>query len=420
MIGYILAAAALGVALYFRWRQRQAEALVREAGRALLALAAREPLGPIHLPQPETVTSQRFSQGLNSLRATLKSLAAQVDELYDRWRTITARMEEGILLLDGRRRVVSVNPAALTILRVTQNQVLGQPLLASVRHVELEGAVQQAMQSGQAETLQLEALPGEPQLEVHLAPLGAEGLLLVVRDITRFKRLEQVRADFVANVSHELQTPLTAIRGFAETLQGGALEDPIAARRFLSIIQSESERMARLIDDLLELSKLESDQRGPRRQQVDLEVLAGQVVMSLAPRAEAAGVEVVVDFPSPWPSVAADLDQMRQVLLNLITNAIKYTPAGGRVVIGGLDRGDQVQVWVQDTGIGVPPEELPRIFERFYRVDKARSRESGGTGLGLAIAKHVIEGHGGRIWADSPGPEQGTTVAFTLAKEWPS
>jgi len=253
---------------------------------------------------------------------------------------------------------------------------------------------------------------------VSVAPLADRiGFVLVFHDITEIKRLETMRRDFVANVSHELRTPLTAIRGYAETLLSGALDDPTRARSFLGVIDRHSERLSRLIDDLLTLSDLELGKSPLKKDAVLLETLVDEVLEVLGEKAERGKVQLVKALPTGLPLLRGDSDRLQQVLINLADNAVKYTPAGGTVTIAaqGSTNGDTpcVEISVTDTGGGIPAEELPRLTERFYRVDKARSRELGGTGLGLAIVKHIVQAHGGKLHISST-LAVGTTVRFTV------
>lgn len=235
------------------------------------------------------------------------------------------------------------------------------------------------------------------------------GVLVVLHDATELRRVEKTRREFVANVSHELRTPLASVKAAVDTLQEGALEDRQAATVFLQRISSEVDRMARLVSDLLELSRLESGQVMPHLTQTDITRLIDEIRESLFMAAEAKEIAIEVDA-SPRPLlVEADSDMVRQVLFNLLDNAIKFTQAGGRVTITARKRESGVAVTIADTGIGIAPEHLPHIFERFYKVEK--SRAGGGTGLGLAIAKHIVQAHGGEIRVES---EEGKGSAFTF------
>jgi two-component system, OmpR family, phosphate regulon sensor histidine kinase PhoR len=232
--------------------------------------------------------------------------------------------------------------------------------------------------------------------------------VLVLHDLTEVRRLETVRRDFVANVSHELKTPLTSISGYAETLLGDTA-DAGTTRRFLGTILSNARRMQRLVDDLLDLSRIEAGRWQPTRSEVGVAAVARESWASLAGRAGAARVELAFDVPPDAAAVDADLDALRQILTNLLDNSLRYTPEGGRITCLTRRVESGVAVSIRDQGAGITREHLPRIFERFYRADSARSRDEGGTGLGLAIVKHLVEAHGGRVHAESERGS-GTTV----------
>jgi two-component system phosphate regulon sensor histidine kinase PhoR len=227
------------------------------------------------------------------------------------------------------------------------------------------------------------------------------GAVIVLHDITDLRKLERVRRDFVANVSHEFKTPLTAIQGFAETLLAGALDDPQNRERFLEIIVEHSRRLARLTDDLLKLSKMDADRLELEINQLGVTQFVAICLETAQRRAAEKNLEIVVEVPADLPDIAADRRRLAEVLQNLLDNAIQYTLPGGQITLRATYTAREVVFTVSDTGIGIPKADQPRIFERFYRVDAARSREVGGTGLGLAIAKHLVEVHGGRLWVDS-------------------
>ena len=236
---------------------------------------------------------------------------------------------------------------------------------------------------------------------------------MVLHDITELRRLERVRRDFVANVSHELKTPLTAIQGFAETLLGGALEDRANNQRFVSIIRDHSIRLARLTDDLLMLSKIEAGKLEFDFRPVALSEFVEPCLETARLRASSKGISLEVDTPPNFPLIRGDANRLREVLQNLLDNAVMYTPAGGHIRLNAVSRNGAAVLTVTDTGIGIPQADQEKIFERFYRVDAARSREAGGTGLGLAIAKHIVEAHGGRLWVES-AVAQGSKFHFSI------
>ncbi|HEY8532174.1 MAG TPA: ATP-binding protein, partial [Limnochorda sp.] len=268
----------------------------------------------------------------------------------------------------------------------------------------------------QTRTLRL-MRPAERELQIRSAPLrsvagGLDGAVAVLRDVTEMRRLEQVRTEFVANVSHELRTPLTAIKGFIETLLDGAVDDPATARRFLEIVRRETDRLVRLINDLLDLSRLESPHLEVQLVPVDLKPLVEECLELFRHRAASRSIELSCELQgSLW--ALGDASLIRQVLVNLVDNAVKYTPPGGRVWISGGLEGSWAELAVSDTGPGIPGRALNRVFERFYRVDKARSRDMGGTGLGLSIVRHAVERQGGRVWVES-APGEGSTFRVRL------
>jgi two-component system phosphate regulon sensor histidine kinase PhoR len=236
--------------------------------------------------------------------------------------------------------------------------------------------------------------------------------LVVLHDLTDIRRADQVRREFVSNVSHELRTPLASLKLLVETLQEGAIEDEAAARGFLERMNVEVDGMTQLVRELLELSRIESGRVSLKIEPVSVEALLEPAVERLRPQAERADLSLQVLLPAEAPLVLADADRIGQVLLNLIHNAIKFTPAGGTITVAAVSRDGQMAVQVADTGVGIPPDDLARIFERFYKADKARS--SGGTGLGLAIAKHLVQAHGGAIWAENRTGHKGALFTFTL------
>jgi two-component system phosphate regulon sensor histidine kinase PhoR len=321
--------------------------------------------------------------------------------------------------VDGHDRLVLSNSRARTMLGLGSAPGQRRPFLEAVRNADVHRLFRDARGAGPGgvvrRTVRLPT-PGGLILDVHATPLELAGegtaVVMVLHDVTELRRLEQVRTEFVANVSHELRTPLTAIHGSIETLLEGALDDPGAARRFLAMVHRHTERLGRLLDDLTDLSNIELGRVVLRPAAVDLREAVDAVVTIVAARR--GGVTLDNAVPADLPPARADRDRLAQILLNLVDNAMKYTPAGGRVVVTAARRPEgDLEVAVRDTGVGIPAADLPRITERFYRVDKARSRALGGTGLGLAIVKHLVAAHGGDLTIESQ-VAVGTTVRFTL------
>lgn len=330
-------------------------------------------------------------------------------------------MVEGVLLLDAAARIELANESFLRLFGVTP-EVRGQTMIEALRLPELAELVKSLPEQGSVRDYQME-LPGmeERWVQLNAAAIldrhGAHhGAILVFHDLTRLKQLENTRQEFVANVSHELRTPLSLIKGFVETLLDGAKNNPDLATRFLKTIEKHTDRLTYLIEDLLTISRLESGQIIMNLQTVSLREQVERVRDDLQSRALEKQVAVENQVPADL-AVQADADRLHQVLFNLMENAIKYGRSAGHVLIGAKAADDKkVQAWVQDNGPGIPPDSKDRVFERFYRVDRARSRESGGTGLGLAIVKHIVQAHGGEVWLKSD-LGSGSTFFFTLPTE---
>ncbi|HET7746469.1 MAG TPA: ATP-binding protein, partial [Vicinamibacteria bacterium] len=332
---------------------------------------------------------------------------------------ILSSMEEGVLAVDHEGTVLLVNDPLREVLG--SGDPVGRHYLEALRHGDLADAVDEVLRTGLRRETEIAIARAHRVYAVLAAPFpGAEGsrhgAVITFHDVTERRRLDQVRRDFVANASHELRTPLTSIRGFVEALEDGAVDDPATAQRFLAKIRAHADRMAALVADLLELSRLESGESAPRRDRVDPAAVASEVAGSLADLA--AGREVTLRVEAKGaPAVPTDADRLRRILENLVENAVKYTPPGGHVTVAtraGPDRGAEVEV--KDDGPGIAAEHLPRIFERFYRVDKARSRELGGTGLGLSIVRHLAESIGARVSVQSRMGAGSTFTVFLPAR----
>lgn len=360
-----------------------------------------------------------LARSINYMARQLKNNIDDVVAEKNRIQAILSSMADGVIAIDNWGRVILVNPAVEELFGINLAASRGKNILRVIRNYELEKLLNQALETGASMQKQIQILTPEPRIfRVHITPLqntaeGRGGVVALLRDITERKRLEEMRSEFVANVSHELRTPLTSIRGFSETLLDGAVEDPALARQFLEIINNETERLSRLIEELLNLSKIEDRRFVPNRQPVHLQDQIRSVAAMLQPRASEKGLTLTINLPEDLPVVQGDPDMLSQVLINLIDNAISYTQPGGEVRIGASAGQGELKVDVQDTGIGIPPESLSRVFERFYRVDKARSREQGGTGLGLSIVKHIIDAHHGSVQVESK-VGKGSTFSFIL------
>lgn len=360
--------------------------------------------------------AENSTDEIGQVAMVLDSTAHQLERSFQGIRTGQQQLET--LLNSMQEAVIAVSAdgkvqwANRVMARLTSSGVrLGAPVVETVRDPEVLRVITEAIQSGGVRTTRATSiLPGR-FYNVTAAPMPGAGAVAVLHDVSEIERVEKTRRDFVANVSHELRTPLTSIQGYAETLLEAAPSDG-PDREFLEIIRKNAVRMATLSEDLLTLARVESGEVAFRlRPAVPAEMLE-DVAKSFRELARAQRVELVVEAPSER-AVEADADAIHQVLSNLIDNALKYAAAGGKIVLGARDAGNGVEFYVRDFGPGIASEHLPRLFERFYRVDKARSRESGGTGLGLAIAKHIVRAHGGTIRAES-ALGHGSTFLFTL------
>jgi two-component system phosphate regulon sensor histidine kinase PhoR len=367
-----------------------------------------------------------FGSGeLADLGVVFNSMAQQLSDsfatIHDEKQTLEVILEnlmDGILVIDRDMKILLANTAAQNILGITFKNTQGRPILEVVLNHHLLQLIQEVnhYQEGIESELVIH-YPDNKQIQVFLAPLKDKkghlfGSIAVLHDLTRIRRLERVRQDFVANVSHELRTPITSIKIMAETLLNEAWRDQEIFHRYLQAIDSESDRLTDLINDLLALAKLDSKVETVKTQ-VDLIALILEMKERFIP-VKGKTPHFDINLPEEEiPSVYGNRDQLKQVLINLLDNAFKYTPTDGQVRVSAWQDSDMIKVTVADTGIGIPPEDLGRIFERFYRVDKARSREIGGTGLGLSIVKNIIETHGGRVEVES-SLNRGSVFSFTV------
>jgi two-component system phosphate regulon sensor histidine kinase PhoR len=364
---------------------------------------------------------QEMGDAAERLNGVMNQVEREVESLLrDRARLsiVLSQMVEGVVSVDNDGRIVMVNDALCRIFDLETGAITGRHFLEALRHSQLNELMSKVLAEDRSRREEVRTFsPDERIFEAYGVPLQRQGrrvgALLVLHDVTRLRMLEQLRRDFVANVSHELRTPLASIKGFAETLRLGALDDKENRLEFVEAIENQATRMNQLVDDLLDLAAVESGQRAMKREPLDLFQIARDVARGVKPVADRRRVTVAVAENAPAVTVFADKIQMKQVLTNLIDNAIKFNREGGEVAVSGEVRGGRLLLSVRDSGAGIPAADLPRIFERFYRVDKARSRELGGTGLGLAIVKHIVEIHGGSVSVQSQENE-GATFLISL------
>jgi two-component system phosphate regulon sensor histidine kinase PhoR len=411
----LAAAAALVWRLWYLRSRRRAG----ETRRAIESLGA----GEFRPPSADLFQGEwaAVAGALADAAARLAADSARLSNERDFSAAVLAGMTEGVAVVDDRERILFANAAFAEAVGAAE-ECRGRTLLEIVRHSSLIEAVQGALASAEMVRAEVEFGTVRPTtFALTAAPVttsDSRGAVLVLHDVTEIRRLERVRRDFVANVSHELRTPLTTIQGFAETLLGGALDDPKSRGKFLEIIRDHAARLGRITDDLLKLSAIEGGSMTFRIEPVSLPQLIEHCIEAVSLKAKAHGLEIACDSPHPLPQVCGDSLRLEEVLKNLLENAIQYTPSPGRIRVSTALDGEHAVLCVADTGIGIPSTDQQRIFERFYRVDVARSREAGGTGLGLAIAKHIVEAHQGRLWVES---ELGKGSRFFVSLPvWPS
>jgi two-component system phosphate regulon sensor histidine kinase PhoR len=355
-----------------------------------------------------------LARAFNSMAADLRRLVTEQERSRARLAATLANLNDGVVITDEAGAVVRLNAAASHMLGTTREEAVGEPFVVASRDHDLAGLLNAALATNQPRTATVAYGRGGQVLEASAQPFsgGGERLgLMVLRDVTELRRLERVRREFVANVSHELRTPLASIRAVVETLEAGAADDPAVAGEFFRRIIGEVDHLVGLVDELLDLARLESGRAVLIAEICDPVDMLMRVVERMRTQVERAGLVIRIEVAPGLPRVWVDRGRIEQVLINLIHNAVKFTPEGGEIVIQAGVTDGKLQVSVRDTGVGITAEELPRIFERFYKTDAAR--RSAGSGLGLAIAKRIVQGHGGTIWAEST-PGHGATFSFTM------
>jgi two-component system phosphate regulon sensor histidine kinase PhoR len=365
--------------------------------------------------------SKRVGLALESIFARQQELDRQIAGRESGTQTILGAMQDGVLVVDAHRRITLMNRPFEKLFEV-RDPAVGAPLLETVRHATLDWLIAETLRTGEAMRSELSlADPGassERHIEVSAVPIKravdeTTGAVVLFHDITELKRLDQIRSDFVANVSHELRTPLSILRGYIEML----IDNPKTSReelaRILAIMERHSKRLGLLVDDLLSLARLESSNAKLELSAVRVEELFNNVVRDWKEKLAVKNLKVVVDLSPDALTLRADQTRLQEVLYNLLENAVKYSRENGQIHLRAAHRGSELVLSVTDNGLGISKGDLPRIFERFYRADKARSRKLGGTGLGLAIVKHIAQLHGGRVEAESE-LGKGTTIRVVL------
>lgn len=356
-----------------------------------------------------------LAETFNYMAETLQFTINDLSDKKNKLEAILKSMQNGVIAVDNSKRIMLVNPAAVCMFGLKEN-VVGKHIMEVIRNAELEDIIQNRQDENREIVLNY---PEKRVLKVKTALIeGSQdsikslGIVVVIQDVTELKKLEQMRTDFVANVSHELKTPLTSIKGFTETLKSGAINDPSASEKFLDIINIETDRLTRLINDILTLSDLENRKQNIALDKVNINTVMEEIEDIMTSLSRQKKISLSFDMEKNIPLVSGNCDKVKQLLINLIDNAIKYTPECGKVKVRTFSADKKNYIEVSDTGIGISEEHLPRLFERFYRVDKGRSRALGGTGLGLAIVKHIVMTMNGDIDVKS---QLGKGSTFTIS-----
>ena len=368
----------------------------------------------IHLSIPTDDDIGQLSRAVNRMAAQLRSELEALQTERGKLTAILGQMTDGLIMVDHLGIVQMINAASEGMFSVEKGQAIGQSLAGVVRQHQIVELWGQTQESGEVQSITFEVSARRVYLQGIAVPMQQElagNTLLLFQNLTRQRYLETVRQDFVSNISHELRTPLAALKALTETLQESALDDPPAAQRFIQRIEIEVDSLSQIVSELLELSRIESGRVPLNLRPISAVKIIAPAVERLHLQAERAGLEVSVDCPENLPLVSADPSRLEQVVVNLLHNAIKFTPSGGHIEVNARLAPDAILFSVHDSGIGIAEDDLPRIFERFFKADRARS--GGGTGLGLAIARHLVEAHGGKIWVEST-EGKGSTFSFFI------
>jgi two-component system, OmpR family, phosphate regulon sensor histidine kinase PhoR len=396
-----------------------ASVLMARALRGLTAVARRMSGGDLEVRSRLEARDEigELGRTLDHLAESLSRSLRELRDDRDLLGRILESMREGVLVLDAERRVLLLNGSLRDMLLVASDAV-GRPAIEVVRNADLQALAEAALSHDKPAEGEIEVGGIKPRrLLVHAARLSGEPrcVLLVFFDVTEIRRLETVRKDFVANVSHELRTPIASVRAAAETLRTAIPADPVAAASFVEIIERNARRLGDLVEDLLDLSRIESREFRLKSEPIDLSAVTAQVAAACHERIERKRIRFLVSLPATLPAPRGDAAAVERVLVNLVENAAKYGPEGGSITVGAAEKAGQIEVTVADSGPGIEGRHLPRLFERFYRVDPGRSREMGGTGLGLSIVKNLVEAMGGEVGVEST-PGKGSTFRFTLPR----
>ncbi len=410
----------VAILLVSLWIQRVISSDLKEMGDALESLVLKKKLEAMPLPQLMELFD--FAQNLETIATRIRENYHLLEMEKERLETILSCTETGILVLDGEGKVNLINPTGEKVLGVTRDYALGKTLTELHPATAIDQAAEKARE-GKGVSLEIDIFtPRKRTLSVRANPITMEngsiiGVVCILDDITSTRRLERIRRDFIVNVSHELRTPVSNIRALTEALQSGAIEDRERAQRFIADLDKESQRLANIIDDLLTLSRLESEELTLEEELISASKIVGEAVAEKVALAEKYRVSLILKNPKSDVSFYGNAPMIKTAISNLLDNAIKYNREGGKVEVDFEELVGELLINITDTGAGIPRRDLGRIFERFYRVDKARSRDTGGTGLGLSIVKHIVEFHGGQVSVKS---REGEGSTFTVSLPVPT
>lgn len=360
-----------------------------------------------------------LAKAIDFMAASLRDKINSIKDKNTKMEAILSSVVNGIIAVDSNENILFINPMAHKMLNITETDIVGKHMLRVIRNNKIDNIIKDILKNKSFEESEITInYPSEKIFRLYSNAITYPesdriiGIIIIIQDITEIKNLEKMRSEFVANVSHELKTPLTSIKGFVETLKAGAIEDNDAAVHFLNIIEDEANRLNRLISDILSLSEVENKKNKPRNEIIDTREKIIEIVSLLQNQAVHKSISLNAKIEADVSKLKGDTDQFKQMLINLIDNALKYTPEGGAIEVAAYNLENNVVIRIKDNGIGIPKEHIPRLFERFYRVDKARSRNVGGTGLGLAIVKHIVLQFEGKIEVQS---EVGKGTEFILS-----
>lgn len=410
IMGVTALATALAV-LLAAWTASRITRPIRELTSSIRQMAPSESTARPQSTRLDEV--DQLTQAFRHLSVQLSDQIAALESERGKLSAVMQKMTDGVLIVDKQGHIQLANPAVARMFAARQDNLVGRPLMEAVWHHQVVTLWRDCLATASEKSVAFETSQKRhlQAIAIPLTPALPGSTLLLFQDNTRQQQIESMRRDFISNVSHELRTPLASLKALTETLLDGALEDPPAAQQFISSIETEVDSLSLMVNELLELSRIESGRVPLDRKPTRPEEVVLPAAERLRLQAERAGLALTVDCPADLPRMLADANRIQGVIVNLLHNAIKFTPSGGQVLVQASRQEQAIRFLVQDTGIGIPAEEQPRIFERFYKIDRARS--ASGTGLGLAIARHLVEAHGGRIWVEST-EGQGSSFFFTI------